>query len=70
MSHRFQDLPLDLMRRVDQVSDQFEAAMRSGAAPRIDAYLRLVPDTAGLALLGELLAIGGLTVDESFDDRN
>jgi hypothetical protein len=68
MSHRFQDLPLDLMRRVDQVSDQFEAAMWSGAAPRIDAYLRLVPNSARLALLDELLAIGRLTVEDSFDD--
>jgi hypothetical protein len=57
MLHRFQDLPLDLMRRVDEVCDRFEAASQSGAAPQIDVYLGLVPDSARLVLMGELLAL-------------
>jgi hypothetical protein len=38
MLHRFEDLPRDLMRRAGEVSDRFEAAVRSGAAPRISAH--------------------------------
>jgi hypothetical protein len=56
---RFNDLPVDLMRRVDAVCDRFEAALQSGEAPRIDAYLGLVPNPARLVLLGELLALAG-----------
>jgi hypothetical protein len=58
MIQRFEDLPLDLMRRVDAVCDRFEAALRAGAAPRIDNYLELVPERARPALRGELLALG------------
>ncbi len=38
MLHRFEDLPLDLMRRVYEVSDRFEAAVQFGTAPRIPAH--------------------------------
>jgi hypothetical protein len=38
MLPRFEDITLDPMRRVDEVSDWFEAAVRSGAAPRISAH--------------------------------
>jgi hypothetical protein len=33
--------------------------LRSGATPRIDVYLALVPEPARPALLGELLALDG-----------
>jgi hypothetical protein len=58
MMKRFEDLPLDLMRRVDAVCDRFEAALQAGAAPRIDVYLELVPAPVRLVLMGELLALG------------
>jgi hypothetical protein len=56
---RFKDLPVDLMRRVDAVCDRFEAALQSGEVPRIEFYLGLVPDSARLVLLGELLSLAG-----------
>jgi hypothetical protein len=59
MIRRFEDLPLDLMRRVDAACDRFETALRSGAAPRVDDYLGSVPDSARLVLLGELLPLSG-----------
>jgi hypothetical protein len=59
MMKRFEDLPLDLMRQVDAVCDRFESSLQAGAAPRIDVYLELVPATARLVLIGELLALAG-----------
>jgi hypothetical protein len=65
MMTRFEDLPFDLMRRVDDICDRFEAALQAGAAPRIDDYLELVPPPMRLVLLGELLAVAGRSGDPS-----
>jgi hypothetical protein len=59
MMKRFEDLPLDLMLRVDAVCDRFEAALQAGASPRIDAYLELVPAPVRPVLLGELISLAG-----------
>ena len=66
MIQGFEDLPLDLMHRVDPVRDHVEAALRSGLSSRIDDDLGLVRESAGLERLVERLAIGRLTGDESF----
>ena len=63
MMRRFEELPLDLMRRVDAVCDRFESALEAGAAPRIDVYLELVPAPVRLVLMGELLALAGRSGD-------
>jgi hypothetical protein len=65
MMTRFEDLPLDLMRRVDDICDRFEAALQAGVAPRIDDYLELVPSPVRLVLMGELLAVAGRSGDPS-----
>jgi hypothetical protein len=69
MMKRFEDLPLDLMRRVDAVCDRFEAAIQAGAAPQIDVYLELVPAPVQLVLMGELLALADRSGDSSRSRR-
>ena len=50
-------LPQNLAPAVDRACDRFEAAWREGARPRIEDYLREVPETAGTPHFSELLAL-------------
>src|SRR5208337_3962003 len=53
----FDDLDLDLARRIDEVCRRFEADWRQGRQPRIDDYLGDVSDEGRSALRAELRAL-------------
>jgi len=48
-------LPLELVREIDRLCDEFEQAMRSGAQPRIEDYHKIVAENGQDALLQELI---------------
>ncbi|MGZ6046425.1 MAG: serine/threonine-protein kinase, partial [Isosphaeraceae bacterium] len=50
-------LSLPMIRQVDAACDRFEAALRAGEEPRIEAYLDEVPAPARSALRHELLVL-------------
>ena len=46
-----------LARQMDRICDRFEAAWKEGQRPRIDDYLREVPEAERPGLLHELLRL-------------
>jgi hypothetical protein len=56
-SHNLGGLDTDLVRRIDEVCRQFEAAWREGRQPRLDDYLVDVLDEGRPALRAELSAL-------------
>ena len=52
------DVPPELIERLDQACDRFEADLRAGERPRIEGELAAIPDAGRPALLRELLGIG------------
>jgi eukaryotic-like serine/threonine-protein kinase len=52
----FGTLPVSVVRLVDRICDEFEAALRAGKTPRIEEYLGNQPEPARSALLRALLA--------------
>ena len=49
--------PSSVLERIDQVCDRFEAVWLVGQRPRIDDYLRDVPEAERSGLLNELLRL-------------
>src|SRR5271166_5836181 len=54
---RFDDLGLEIARRIDAICRQFEADWRAGKRPPIDDYLADIPDEARPAPRAELAAL-------------
>jgi serine/threonine-protein kinase len=54
---RSDELPPEMMVRVDKVCDRFEAAWNSGSPPRIQDYLQGVPEEARAVLARELMLL-------------
>jgi hypothetical protein len=57
MSSRLDSLPLDAVRRIDELCDEFETALQAGRAPRIEEYLPRLDEAHQPALLGALLEV-------------
>src|SRR5690349_3674388 len=51
-----QELPLDVVERIDEICDRFEAAWRAGERPGIEDYLHQIDEPYRTALAAELLA--------------
>ncbi|TWT48964.1 WD40 repeat domain-containing serine/threonine protein kinase [Botrimarina hoheduenensis] len=58
-------VPLSVIRRVDEIADVFEQALRGGSPPLIDEYLSRSPQAGRERLLRELLTLIAELADES-----
>ena len=48
------EVPLEIAKQIDAISDEFEAALNAGLSPSIAAYAKRAPEKARRAMLREL----------------